>query len=696
MPRRVRVERRLRGRVTMARKKDRKPKANPQSARLRILAAAGVEPTSELLRMPWADFTAKFGEPEKKPRRKRKSKSGSKGGTKPVTVTVGETSTPKPPPPPPTNAKPPDPKSGETKPRTKPKAKKPSKPKAATPNLFSGNKGSQFESVTKQQFASDKDLAGTKKTFGAWLSRNVESAKRGVGVVKREALKTVSGVNRIQVPKVSAPKTSSPKPPSPKKPSPKKPASAAPRRAGMPVPAQISYPSVLSTDPTGAKAARAKAARGQQKVASSALRAIRGNLDRSPASGRSANATRPVGRQRPAGPRTVGSVKTQAWRRGVAHGWKPQTPRVTMAAPPLPGTGGNVGLYGSLERQRREYLSGTNFRDRAPVVRDLPDEFRPSAGRPTGMPGTGMGSGSPKPPTTPTGRPRKTTYTPPTLGRPARAERPKPPEGGKTTTRPATPISPNTPTTRPSSDIYNPDGTVKNRMRYPGVPLYTSDSGTTARRVGKREVLFFTKGGNRPILSTPVSNKAGGSTTRVKSKNIAFGDFARDVINDLERGWSVPDVPRGEKKMASGKPASRAQVMGQVERFSKVWDSPSKRAAQRAKLINLHAGGVWAPGDKKKKPASGRSVSMPDSAKGKASWVSTLQKRGLLGLIGGASATGIGVAADMLMNPAKASAPPSKKALAEQRRLKARNAAKMRRARAATRRAFPTYLDRVR
>lgn len=680
----------------MARKKGRKPKANPQSARLRILAAAGVKPTEELMRMPWADFTAKFGEPEKKPRRKKKSEQASKGGTKPVTVTVGEVSTPKPPPPPPTNAKPPDPKSGETKPRTKPKAKKPSKSKPAAPNLFSGNKVSQFESVTKQQFASDKDLAGTKKTFAAWLSRNVESAKRGVGVVKREALKTVSDVNRIQVPKVSAPKTSSPKPPSPKKPAAKKPAPAAPRRAGRPVPARISYPSVLSTDPTGAKAARAKVASGQQKIASNALSAIRGSLDRSPASGRPVNATRPVGRSPSAGPRTVGSVKTHAWRRGVAHGWKPQSPRVTMAAPPVPSTGGNVGVYGSLERQRREYLSGTNFRDRAPVVRDLPDEYRPSAGRPTGMPGAGMGSSSPKQPTTPTGRPKKTSYKPPTLGRPARPERPKPPEGGTTTTRPATPTSPNTPTTRPTSDIYNPDGAVKNRMRYPGVPLYTSPSGTTARKVGKREVLFFTEGGNRPILATPVSNKAGGSTTRKKSKNIVFTHFAKNVIDDLERGWSVSDVQRGEKRMASGRPESRAKVMGEVERFSKTWDSPAKRAAQRAKLLNLHAGGVWAPGDKKKRPPSGRSASMPDTAKGKASWVSTLQKRGLLGLIGGASATGIGVAADMLMNPAKASAPPSKKALSEQRRLKARNAAKMRRARAATRRAFPTYLDRVR
>jgi hypothetical protein len=233
-------------------------------------------------------------------------------------------------------------------------------------------------------------------------------------------------------------------------------------------------------------------------------------------------------------------------------------------------------------------------------------------------------------------------------------------------------------------------------MRYPGTPLYTSPSGTTARKVGKREVLFFTEGGNRPILATPVSNKAGGSTTRKKSKDIIFSHFAKNVIDDLERGWSVPDVPRGEKQMASGKPASRAKVMGQVERFAKTWDSPAKRAAQRAKLINLHAGGVWAPGDKNKRPASGRSVSMPDTAKGKASWVSTLQKRGLLGLIGGATATGVGVAADVLMNPAKASAPPSKKALSQQRRLEARNAAKMRRARAATRRAFPTYLDRVR
>jgi len=762
---------------------ERTPRANPQAARRKILAEAGVEVTDDFLKMPYDEFTAKFGEPERKPRRKKGSGQASRGGTRPVTVTVGDPDVPKAPP----NVTPPDPKSDDKKPRTQPKVKNkkgkkdkgsstkpmstpkppvdppkppspPKSPKKAPsanpiidlfsagaepskrgkpPRTFFGKKApkGQMGAMVAQQRQSPQNLSTTKKEVSNWLGRVGQT-------VKSEAKKTVSDVNRIgrpstkvttgpmskAGPQMTSPRTSPPVPISraggqatnvrhgPRR---------GPRpRQSFPMPKYVYYPKALRTDPDSKKFHARETAR---KVVSS----IKGGLNAGPAHGGRAGLDNPSrndipdqmrptartaeGRAERAAARTLANKSAEPARlfaqliTGKRAEANPVTGRITVKrtvarpiiTPPwreLPGLQSSGTVTGSVVRR-----VGLSELDDAPKNRgrNLPSKPRvrmttlgPMSSSPVsgiGV-GTGPGSGSPTQPKTKTGRPKKTSYKPPTLGRMARADRPT--TGARPITRPATPISPNTPTTRPSN--------AKPVMRYPGTLLYESPSGNFAMQTGKREVQFFTKGGNRPVISTPVSSKQGGSTTRVKTKQLDLKGFATDVVSDLEAEWSAKDMRRRRTSRLAAPSLSdlaeqRGRVARQVAAHNKIWGTPEARMGRRASTLNLNARGTYVPGESKRQPASGRSVSMPRTyGGGKASWVRALQKRGLLGLIGGATSTGVGVAVDVLMNPDSAAAPPSKSALAAEKKRRQEWDASINRANRATQRVFPTFLDRIR
>jgi len=733
----------------MARKKDRTPKANPQARRRTLLTQVGMEPTDELLKMPWGDFTAKIeeagGNTTKPKRTPRKS-----GKTKTLTVTIGDDVVV------PTNVKPPDPKSEEKKPRTKPKVKSkksrplktpapppPPRPAAAAtspvskpaanpfakifgagaepvkkkaPKTFFGKKNpkGQMGAMVAQQRQSPQNLANTTKQVSNWLGR--------VGqVVKREVAATVSDVNRISAPRTrtvtgrpsssgpqmtnvrSAPAVSAPAPVRSARPS----SSAGPQMTNVRSTARTRPSTVNRRIPLFVTSGPAKkisqAAAGLQFIGKRGYpvitqsenrahaKALSGAIRRGPAQGGRASVVEradpdfPVRASGPPVSREIKSVKTSPFRVSAAHGWNPSSARFAQVASPmptLPGTGDRIGLYGFLRDNRRQAMGGGNFRDRAPVVRDI----KPPANRSiVSMSGSGMGSGSPAQPTTPTGRPKKTTYKPPTLSPPIHAEKARQNRvTGGTVTRPATP-----PSSVPS-DVHSPKPVstdATGRTVKPQV-IFRSEKGNFATRSG-REVSVFGAGSSKPIFVTPVSPKESVSSTRLPTKKIDWAGFGKDLISDLETDWAPDDLRRRSS-------AVRKDASG-IAKATSVKPSKAVEVAERRAVAKMAAKypdpfltrASWLGG-------GAQNVNLPSTmgsktGRAKTGLVNAMKSRGLLGLAGGAAGTGIGVAIDVLASPDRASAKMSPKAEAENRAYLKRRENVRRSSLAAAQKVFPTF-----
>lgn len=226
-------------------------------------------------------------------------------------------------------------------------------------------------------------------------------------------------------------------------------------------------------------------------------------------------------------------------------------------------------------------------------------------------------------------------------------------------TRPAAP-----PSAVPPSSYSTPTPPPSQPKAVPGI-LAQSDAGTRVVRTGKREVSVYLPGQeNRPALVTATSNKKSPSKTRLPTKSIDFVGFAKSLISDLEGPITERDTKRPRMK-------GILKVADNVTRMEKAFPTPQARAKHRARLL-----------------AIGRSAYTPKTTGGKNNWTNTLKKKGFLGLAGGAVATGLGVAADVLMNPDTASAPPIP---AQKRAYERRQRQKYARARAAGRKAFPAF-----
>lgn len=713
-------------------KKQRTPKANPQSRRQELLKKAGIAPTDELLRMPWGDFEAQMrdaGVDTSKPKRTPRSS----GGTKTVTVVV------------PTNAKPPSPKDENKKPRTKPKPKgkkasskppppppkpaatppPPPSPAAASkpaanpfaqifgsgsepkkkkqPKTFFGKKApkGQMGAMVAQQRQSPHNLANTRKEFGNWLGR-VGAAMR------REVQATVADVNRIGRPRTRAtlgqPSQSGPQMTNVRGASSPAPA---PPRSGAAGPQMTNVRSGVSAG--GRTAPKRQVAfssqsrsmnrrmrpttsapylgpRGSTPVTVEEYRGIArdyvGAVRRGPAGGGKASATQieDLRPRRPRAPivREIGSVKKPAFMVGAAYGWT-TTPKVQMSAPPLPGTGGRVGTFGFLRDNRRQIMGGGNFRDRAPVVRDIRP---PAARRPSGMAGTGPGAGSPPQPTTPTGRPKKTSYKPQTPARPVNIER----GPSVTTTRPAAP-----PSSVPSSVYTAPtrsSDAVGRERKSPRV-IFKSESGNYATLSG-REVSIFGAGDRTPRLVTPVSPKGSKSRTRLPTKQIDFSGFARDLITDLEAPWNAEDLPRRA-------PTKRVT---EIQKISGV-DEPTARAHAEKSLIRSMKHKYPSPFLSRTSWLGGgaQNINLPSvipaskhttPGRAKVGLTKAMKSRGLLGLAGAAlSGTGVGAAVEFFSNVDTASGAMSPKSKAEFRRYQAEQSRRKAASVGATQKFFP-------
>ena len=714
-------------------KKQRTPKANPQSRRQELLKKAGIAPTDELLRMPWGDFEAQMkdaGVDTSKPKRTPRSS----GGTKTVTVVV------------PTNAKPPSPKDENKKPRTKPKPKgkkgsskpppppppKPSAPpppppspaaaskpaanplaqifgggsepkKKKSPKTFFGKKTpkGQMGAMVAQQRQSPHNLANTRKEFGNWLGR-VGAAMR------REVQATVADVNRIGRPRTRAtlgqPSRSGPQMTNVRGASSPAPA---PPRTGAAGPQMTN--TRIGPSPGGRNAPKRQVAfssqsrsmnrrmrpttrapylgpRGTAPITKSENRALAQNfvdaVRRGPAQGGRASATQieDLRPRRPRAPvvREIGSVKKPAFMVGAAYGWTP-TPSVQMSAPPLPGTGGRVGTFGFLRDNRRQMMGGGNFRDRAPVVRDIKP---PAARRPSGMSGAGPGAGSPPQPTTPTGRPKKTSYKPQPISRPINIERASSGPSA-TVTRPAAP-----PSAVPSSVYTAPtrsSDAVGRERKSPRV-IFKSESGNYATLAG-REVSIFGAGDRTPRIVTPVSPKGSVSRTRLPTKKVDFTGFARDLITDLESPWNAEDLPRrapkkqitaiqsgsGVSEQTAREYAERNLVRGMEYKYPSPFLSRTSWLGGGAQNINLPT--------TMGKGAGGRA---------KVGLTKAMKSRGLLGLAGAAlSGTGVGAAVEFFSNVDTASGAMSPKSKAEFRRYQAEQSRRKAASVGATKKFFP-------
>lgn len=711
-------------------KKPRTPKANPQSRRQELLKKAGIAPTDELMRMPWGDFEAQMkdaGVDTSKPKRTPRSS----GGTKTVTVVV------------PTNAKPPSPKDENKKPRTKPKPKSkkasspkpppppkpaappppPPKPAAAAskpaanpfaqifgsgsepkkkkpPKTFFGKKApkGQMGAMVAQQRQSPHNLANTRKEFGNWLGR-VGAAMR------REVQATVADVNRIGRPRTratlgqpsqSGPQMTNVRGASSPPPAPPRTGAAGPQMTNTRIGVsdarrnapkrQVAFSSQSrSMNRRMRPTTRAPylGPRGTTPITTSENRALaQGFVDairRGPAQGGRASTTQieDLRPRRPRAPivREIGSVNKPAFRVGAAYGWTP-TPSVKMEAPPVPGTGGRVGTFGFLRDNRRQLMGGGNFRDRAPVVRDIKP---PTTRRPSGMSGVGPGAGSPPQPTTPTGRPKKTSYKPQPLGRPANIER----GPSVTTTRPAAP-----PSSVPSSVYTAPtrsSDAVGRERKSPRV-IFKSESGNYATLSG-REVSIFGAGDRTPRLVTPVSPKGSVSRTRLPTKKVDFTGFARDLITDLESPWNAEDLPkRAPKKRVT-----------EIQRISGV-DEPTARAHSEKSLIRSMEHKYPSPFLSRTSWLGGgaQNINLPTTmgkgigGRAKVGLTRAMKGRGLLGLAGGIlGGTGVGTAVEFFSNADTASGAMTKESKAEFRRYQAEQSRRKAAAVGATQKFFP-------
>lgn len=757
----------------MARKK-RTPKANPQAARRRILANAGVEATDELLKMPFDEFTAKFGEPEKKPRRtkarrrkisperaaefkrtsqkyvgmsvaelealdydelqealqwradaryeeeeSRRTKT-TKSPTTPKVVTVSPPESPK--------------KGGTGKPKTRKKAKgkaktvtvstvmsggtstktglptvstparkttiglsipeptpaggynPPSKPKAVSPdpppppqpkrkpaNIFAGNKGSQVAALTAQVSEADsyveKNIRQEAQAARSFLS-GVRKRVRQIGKPKtkvttgRQPTKAGPQMTRARIAKAGPQGTNVRIGPT-RGPGYRKP------RVSYPMPTvggktYFYYPPNMRKPEAPPKVGKSPF----QKVinsgpASGAPYNVATDKGTSVASGIAVR-KKTVGRELA----SLGTTRNPAINPMYSTGGRQRVRPIRMQSYfELPGlnTGGRSVTGNFIRRAGYAQMTPSKPAPRigipktSPLSRDLPWTRQFSAA------GGGMGGGVTMTGSAPMGAAPGTTSPPPTGRRrkrkPTAAGRPVNPARGArktiTVTRPAAP-----PSAVPPSSYSTPTPSPSQPKAMPGI-LAQSDAGTRVVRTGKREVSVYLPGQeNRPALVTATSNKKSPSKTRLPTKSIDFEGFAKSLISDLEGPITERDTKRPSKK-------GTLKVADNVTRMEKAFPTPQARAKHRARLL-----------------AIGRSAYTPKTTGGKNNWTNTLKKKGFLGLAGGAVATGLGVAADVLMNPDTASAPPmpaQRKAYERQRRQK------YARARAAGRKAFPAF-----
>jgi len=713
MPRRVRVERRLRGRVTMARE-GKQPKANPQAARRKILAAAGVEVTDELLRMPYDEFTAKFGEPERKPRRKKKSKT-TKNPTTPKVVTVSPPESPK--------------EGGTGKPKTRRKAKgkaktvtvstvmsggtstktglptisaperktviglsipeptttggynPPSQPKTSPPppppprqrkqkptNIFAGNKGSQIGALTAQVSEAEsyvekniKQEAQAARSFLSGVRKRVRQiGKPKTKVTTGQPVKAGPQMTRARITKAGPQGTN---------------VRVGPTRGPGYRKPRVSYPmptlggKTYFYYPPNMRAPEAPPKVDFQKA-----------INSGPASGAPYNVATDKGT------RVASSiaVRKKTAGRELASLGTTRNPAIN----PLYSTGGRRGVR-PIRMQSYFELPGLNtggrsvtgnFIRRAGYAQMTPSTPAPRIGIPKTSPlfrdlswvrqssaaGGGMGAGVTMTGSAPMGAAPGTTSPPPSGSRRKRgvktpaASRPvnsaRSAKKTVTITRPAAP-----PSAVPPSSYSTPTPPPSEPKVMPGI-IAESDAGTKVVRTGRREVSVYLPGQeNRPALVTATSNK---SKTRLPTNSIDFEKFAKSLISDLERPIKKKDTKRPGK-------TAPLKVADNVSRMERAFPTPQARAKHRARLL-----------------AIGRSAYMPKTSGGKNNWTNTLKKKGFLSLAGGAVATGLGVAADVLMNPDTASAPPipaQKKAYERQQRQK------YARARDAGRKAFPAF-----
>lgn len=658
---------------------------------------------------------------EKKPKRtKKKPKS-----VKRLTVVVDAPKPPPPPPPASSTAPPPPPKPTSATPKTASNpfadifgsGSEPKKKKA--PRTYFGKKApkGQMGAMVAQQRQSPHNLATTSREVSGWLGR--------VGSrIKREAAATVADVNRIAGPRtrvvtgrpsaagpqMTNARTSSratsvaPAPPSPSRP-PAARVSVGPQMTNVRVGPTLravpkrqvpfSVQTAPRTDYSGSTRPQMIGPRGYPMMTGaenrSAARAGVEVVRRGPAQGGAASAvstadSRP---RRPRAPvnRDIKSVKKNPIRISAAHGWSPNSARFASVTMPetIPGLGDRRGTFGFLRENRRQFLGGGNFKDRAPVVRDISPKTTTRRGLPS-MSGSGMGSGSPAQPTTPTGRPKKTSYKPQTLSPPINPEKAKRgvPEPGASNLRPATP-----PSSVPPSSATTPtrSSDAAGRTKGPAKVVFRSDTGNYVTRSG-RELSFFGPNDRTPRIITPVSPKGSKSPTRLPSKSIDWTSVARDMLSDMESDWTPDDLKKAVTDRQVGKVA---KAVGISEPKAREYVEGKQIDKMRAKYPNPFLTRSGWLGDNRQNVNMPRTSLLPEGERKKTGFVKLLQKRGLLGLAGGAVGTGVGAAVDVLASPDKAYAPMSPKARAEQTVFLRERAASRKRALTATKKVFPTF-----